>query len=229
MDVQRRQARTAGLIYLVVAVTGIISVMVIPARYSVAGDAAATLANIAAMDTLFRLGIAINVLSSLAFLVLPLALHRLLAPVDRELAAAMVVFVAVGATIGLVSAVFKLNVLAVMGGAPYLDPLTSGQRAAQAMLSLRAYTNLNVVAELFWGVWLLPFGLLVYRSGFLPRVLGVLLVAGSFGYAIDSLGRIISPAYASSTLAVLVPAPAHVGEIGTLLWLIIVGTTRRRA
>ncbi len=91
------------------------------------------------------------------------------------------------------------------------------------MLSLDAYRNGLLVSEIFWGLWLLPFGYLVFKSGFLPRILGILLMMGCFGYLIDFFGSALFPGYAASILASYATLPASLGEIGTCLWLLIVG------
>lgn len=228
MDARRKHARTAGLLYLALVVFGILNLIVIPESYSVAGDPAATVANLRAGDEAFRLGIVVGVLSNVTYGVLGLALYRLLAPVGRSAATLLVALAAAGAVVGLVSAGAKLDVLTLLGSAPYLASFSAEQVQAQAALSLRSYTNLTRLAELFWGLWLLPFGVLVYRSGFLPRALGVLLVAGGAGYAFNFFGKVLLPGYATTSLPAILPIPAHVGEIGIMLWLVIVGTTLRK-
>lgn len=228
MDADRKHARTAGLVYLAVVVGGILGLMVIPSSYLVRGDAAATVANIAARETVFRTGVVVDVLSNLAFLLLPFALHRLLARFGRTAGTLMVVFAAAAAVLGLVAAARKLDALSWMGTAPHLRAFTAEQLQGQAMLSLRSHSSLTRVAELFWGLWLLPFGLLVRRSGFLPRVLGVLLMAGGFGYVFNFFAKTLAPSYATSSLPLLVPLPAHVGEVGIAVWLALVGTTLER-
>lgn len=227
MDTTRKHARTAGLLYGALVILGILNLMVIPGRYSVGGDPAATIANIRTMETVFRTGVIVGVLSNLTYALLGLALYRLLAPVGRTAATLLVVFASAGAAVGLVSAGPKLDVLSILGTAPYLQAFTAEQIQAQAMLLLRSYSNLTRVAELFWGLWLIPFGFLVYRSGFLPRVLGVLLIAGGAGYAFNFFAKVLWAAYATTQLPILLPLPAHVGEIGIMLWLVIVGTRLR--
>jgi hypothetical protein len=80
----------------------------------------------------------------------------------------------------------------------------------------------------FWGLWLLPFGYLVYKSGFLPKILGILLMAGCFGYLVNFLGGFLFPQYASIGIAKFVSLPATLGEIGTCLWLLIIGLKKTR-
>jgi hypothetical protein len=229
MENQRKQAHTAGLLYFALVVLGILNLIVIPGRYMVRGDPVTTIANIQAMEQVFRMGIIVGVVSDAVYILLAFAFYRLLLPLGRTAATLLVVFAAAGAGIGLVSAGAKLNVLTVLDTAPFLQAFTAEQLQAQAILSLRSYSNLLRVAELFWGLWLFPLGLLVYRSGFLPRALGVLLMAGSLGYAISFFANVLWPGYAATSLPMLIPLPAHLGEIGIMLWLVIVGTSLRKA
>ena len=91
------------------------------------------------------------------------------------------------------------------------------------MLSLDAYNNGILVSSIFWGLWLLPFGYLVFKSGFLPKVLGILLMIGCFGYLINFLGVELLPGYEGTAIARVVRMPAALGELGTCLWLLIIG------
>jgi hypothetical protein len=229
MEKQQKQARIAGLLYLALVVLGILNLIVIPGQYVVRGDPVATIANIQVMEPSFRMGIVVGVVSDTVYILLAFAFYQLLAPVGRKAATLLVVFAAAGAGLGLVSAGAKLNVLTVLDTAPFLQAFTAEQLQGQAILSLRSYSNLLRVAELFWGLWLFPLGLLAYRSGYLPRALGVLLMAGAFGYSISFFANVFWPAYSTTSLPMLIPLPAHIGEIGIMLWLVIVGAPPRNA
>jgi hypothetical protein len=221
-------ARVAGLLYLVVVVTGIVSLAWVPSQIDVAGDAAATVANVRAHDALFRFGVVAGLACYAAFLLLPLALYRLLHHVDKRAAVTMVALAVASVPVSIYNLHHKLDVLALLGNAAYLGAFTPEQIAAQVMLQLAAYGNGVLIAKLFWGLWLLPFGYLVFRSGMLPRVLGVLLMAGCFGYLLDVTGRVMFPAYPESALAGMVTLPAALGEIGTCLWLLVAGARPTR-
>lgn len=220
---QNRLARTAGLLYLIVVATGIFSLGYVPSQLIVRGDAAATVGNILAGELLFRQGIVAGLLCYTAFLVLPLALYRLLSPVNSTAAVLMVAFAVGSVPISFVNLINKLDVLSLLGGATYLQALPSEQLQAQVMLSLDAYRNGVLVSKIFWGLWLFPFGYLVFRSGFLPRVLGVLLMMGCVGYLIDVLGNMLAPGYRDTAIAAWVTRPASLGEMGICLWLLLVG------
>ena len=219
----RAMARTAGLLYLVVVLMGIVSLAYVPSQTIVPGDAAATVARIIATQPLFRVGIAAGALCYVAFALLPFALYRLLGPVNRPAAVLMVALAVISVPLSFVNLTHKLDVLTLVSGASYLQALPPAQLQAQVMLSLAAYGNGILLAKIFWGLWLLPFGYLVFVSGILPRVLGVLLMLGCAGYLVDVAGRLLVPGFPESALASVVTLPASLGEIGTCLWLLVVG------
>lgn len=224
MDNRNKIGRWAGALYLVVVVTGLFSLMYVPSQIAAAGDPDATVGNIVAHEALFRAGIAAFLVKQVAFLLLPLVLFKLLRHVQRDLAVLMVALAVVSVPIALVSLVNRLDVLDILGGSynPALDP---DQIQWQAMASLDAYGNGLLVTTLFWGLWLLPFGCLVMRSGFLPRILGVFLVLGGLGYVAQVFWQILVPGTGFPDVLLF---PAAVGEIGICLWLLVAGAGRHR-
>lgn len=223
MDLNKRIARTAGLLYLIVIVTGIFSLGYVPSQITVQGDALATVNNIMAAKSLFRLGIAGELIMYTVFLILPFTLYKLLQGVDRNAALFMVVFAVVQVPIGFVNTLHHLDALTLLSGAPLLRTFTPDQLNVQVLLSLNAYRNGLLVSNIFWGLWLLPFGYLVFKSGALPRILGVLLMVGCFGYLTDFFGRLFFPGYAETIISSLITVPGSVGEFGICLWLVIIG------
>lgn len=223
LGTNNRVARTAGMLYLIVVLTGFFSLAYVPAQIIVRGDAAATVGNILASESLFRLGIVAGLICYTAFLLLPLALYKLLNPVGKSVAVLMVAFAVVQTPIFFVTVFNKLDILSLLGRADYLQAFTTGQLHAEVMLSLAAYGNGMLASEIFMGLWLLPLGYLVFKSGFLPSVLGVLLMMGCFGYLIDFVGTVLFPGYPDTFIASYVTLPAALGEIGTTLWLLIFG------
>ncbi len=223
-----KAARTAGFLYLIVVLTGIFSLAYVPSQTIVQGDLSATVSNIAALESLFRLGIAAGLICYTAFLLLPFALYKLLSPIGNNIAVLMVAFAVVSVPISLFNLTNKLDILSLLSGADYLQAITAEQLRARVMLSLAAYSNGILVSKVFWGLWLLPFGYLVYKSGFLPRVLGILLMVGCFGYLIDALGNVLFSSYSNTVIASYVTLPAALGEIGTCLWLLIIGVRERK-
>ncbi len=223
MASNKKTARTAGLLYLIVVLTGIFSLVYVPSQITVPGDASATVSNIVASESLFRRGIVAGLICYTAFLLLPFVLYKLLSPVGKTAAVLMVAFAVVSVPISFVNMLNKFDVLSLLSGADYLQAFTTEQLHAQVMLLLKAYSNGMLVSTIFWGLWLLPFGYLVFKSGFLPRILGVLLMVGCFAYLIDFFGRALFPGYTETAIASFMTLPGSFGEIGTCLWLLIMG------
>lgn len=155
-------------------------------------------------------------------------LHKLFKPVDEAQAILMVAFALVRVPISFVSIANNLDVLALLSGVGKVNVLSPADVNAQVMLQLATAANQTFVAELFWGLWLFPFGLLVYRSGFLPKVLGTFLMARCVGYLIDPVSQVMWPvSYRASGVSAFVNLPSAAGEIGTCLWMLIMGRRRR--
>lgn len=218
-------ARAAGLLYLVLAILGWFSLMYVPGRVIVRGDAAATAANLQAFEPLFRLGIAVGLVSTVSFMLLAWLFYRLFEGVSRLQASLLVILVLVQAPISFVNEVSSLGALLAARGADFLAVFDEPQRDALAMLLLKLHTHGIFVSEVFWGLWLLPFGALVYRSGFLPRVLGVWLLVNGVAYVVLSLIGVLSPA--SYPSAFQWAFPALLGEVAITLWLVLVGARPR--
>lgn len=225
MDANNKTARVAGLLYLVTVVTGLFSLIYVPSHINAHGDASRTVANIVAFESLFRLSIAAGALGYAAFLILPLALYKLLSPVSKDAAVLMVALAVACVPIYFVALANQLDVLSLLDGTKYSNSFTPDQLQARVMLLMDAYNHRVFVSEIFWGLWLLPFGYLVFKSGFLPKILGALLMLGCFSYLIDYFGRILFPSYAIPGVVML---PAGLGEMGICLWLTVLGAGKPR-
>ena len=218
-----KTAKIAGLLYLITVVTGLFGLMYVPSQISVPGNPSATIANIVASQSLYRFGIAAALVCYTVFLVVPLPLYRLLSPVGRNASALRMVFAVVNVPLALLSIAKKLDILSVLDRASRGPAIPSDQVQSQVMHSLDAYGNGMLIGQIFAGLWLIPFGYLVFKSGFLPRVLGALLMAGGFGYLITVFGHVLIPDYDHLPIANFDTLPAGLGEIGICLWLLIVG------
>ncbi len=225
MDANNKTARIAGLLYLMTIVTGIFSLIVVPSRVGTHGDVALTVTNIVTNELLFRLGIASGALGYVAFLILPLALYKLLSPVDRNMAVLMVALAVACLPIYFVALANQMDILSLVDGDKYKQVFTPDQLRERVMLLMEAYNNKVFVSEIFWGLWLLPFGYLVFKSDFLPKVLGIFLMLGCFSYLIGYFAQIIFP---HATIPSFVMLPATFGEIGICLWLLIVGVRKSK-
>jgi hypothetical protein len=226
MDPTDKAARVAGAIYLSMVLTGPFSLMYVPGKLIVSGNATATANNILAHETLFSFGILADMIGAVLFILLGLALYRLLSGVNKTLAALMVAFVLVSAAVGFMNTLNNIAALTLLrGGADFLSVFDKPHRDALAMLFLRLNSRGNIINEIFWGLWLLPFGLLVMRSRFLPRILGVWLIVNCFAYVALSLIGLLLPQYYE--VAFRSAFPALFAEIAIMLWLLIKGAKLR--
>ncbi len=221
MHPTKKTARLAGLLYVLLGMPAVFGLMYVPSKLIVRGDATATAKNILASETLFRLAIVAELLSAVLFLLLVMTLYRLLSGVNKNHARLMVGLVLVSVAITFVNAVNNIAALLLFRGADFLSVLDKPQRDALAMLFLRLHSQGTFVNEIFWGLWLFPFGVLVMRSRFLPRILGVLLIVNCFAYVAISLTWLLFPAYGN--IAFRASMPALLGELWIMLWLLIKG------
>lgn len=215
------KARVAGLLYLGVTVVGVFSLLYIPGLIYVPGDAAATAHNIASHEALFRTNIFLEIWCATLEIFLVLALYRLLAVVDGSLAMVMLVLGLMDAPIFFANSLNDVGALLFARGADFLSAFGEPQREAMVMLFLRLHHYGEVVNEVFWGLWLLPFGLLVYKSRFLPRLLGVWLVLNCFAYLAQNVTGILLPQY--TTVVSNISMPLQFGELAIMLWLLVLG------
>ncbi len=214
--------RVAGFWYLLLVIIGPLRLIYIPNKLFVPGNATATVNNIASHELLFRLGIAGDLAGAVTLIFLTLAFYRLFAGVDRNLAVLVVIFGGVmPALIYFVGVVSDFGALMVVRGADFLSVFDKPQQDALAMLFLKLRDHQNTAAEILWGVWLLPLAVLVYRSRFLPRFLGVWLALGGFAYLALSLSGVLWPQYQGKVFTI--SQPAFFGEIALMLWLVIKG------
>jgi hypothetical protein len=223
MTPQKRTARVAGFLYLIVVLTGMFSLLYVPSKLIVWSNAAETFNNIVASETLFRLGIFAGIICYTAFLLLPFVLYTLLNAVNKTHAVAMVILAVISVPISLVNLLNKFAVLTLISKADYLKHLNTGELQSQVLLNLEHYNNGIDLASIFWGLWLFPFGYLVFKSGFLPKILGIFLMAGCFGYLIKFTGSFLFPGYSALGISSYISLPSAIGEIGICLWLLIVG------
>lgn len=212
-------ARVAGLLALIALVSGSFAGFV-NTRLVVPGDAATTAKNIMASESLFRLGIVSGLIMYTVFILYALILYKLLKPVNKNYALLMVVLALVGVPIAMLNQINQSAALLLLSGADYLKVFAADQIHAQVMLFLRLHSHGNLIAAIFWGLWLFPLGLLVFKSGYFPRILGVLLMIGCFGWLILFLQRFLFPSYEALAYSRFA---AHIAELSWMLWLLIKG------
>jgi hypothetical protein len=221
MSSTKNPGRFAGLLYVLTSTVGFFAMGYVPGKIIVHGNAAATASNIAAHETLFRLGIAGQLIGQAGFIFVALALFDLFKGVNRRHASLMVTLIVVSIPIAFLNEVNSIAALVLVRGADFLSILDKTQREALAMLFLRLHFQGLVVAEIFWGLWLFPLALLIYRSRFLPRFLGVWLTLAGFAWVILCLTGILSPQFYDKVYSY--SQPAIIGEIAFMLWLLIKG------
>jgi hypothetical protein len=222
MNSTKKTARIAGVLYLVNAVTGFFGIIYVPARLIVHGDATATAHNILASERLFRLGIAAELICAVEFVFLFWILYRLLGGVNKTHASLMVILGVAFVPIMVLNTLSEIGALMLLhGGADFLSVLDKRQLEAMAMLFLGLHSYGYVVGWIF-GIFHFHFGMLVFRSGFLPRILGVLLMAACFGYLAVSLAPFLLPGH-ENIVGRFASIPLTLGEPSIILWLLIMG------
>jgi hypothetical protein len=216
------RARVAAFLLLILTPLAIFGLVYVPSVLIVPGDATTTAKNVMASESLFRLGIASTLLSHLVSdLFWPLMLYQLLQPVNKNVASLMVIFSLLGFPISMLNELNHIAILLLLGGPDSLTVFTPDQFRALVSLFLNMHDSGIRIAEIFWGLWLFPYGYLVFKSGFLPRLIGVLLMIGCFGYLIPSFAEILSPNLEAEIG--LLPALSSTGELVLPLWLVIKG------
>lgn len=217
----RRTARLAGAYYLVMTVASIFAFMYVPPRFMVPGDATATIQRITQGVLLYRFSVLASFIGQIFFLFLAVTLYHLFRDVDRRQARLLLVLVCVGVAGEVVVIANRLTPLLLASGAPYLASFTKPQLDALGYASLRVGNNLGQLLTMFWGLWLFPFGSLVLKSRWFPRILGWLLGASGLAYVVTCTTFILFPDQLATVSRFMFPL--YFGELGIVLWLPIMG------
>lgn len=222
MDSKKKSARIAGLLYLLLAITGGFGIMYIPSSIQVTGDATATANNIVTSEFTFRLSMISNLVSSVLYIFLALALGRLFKEVDAKYVKLMLSLVIIAVPIGIVNVINLIAAQSLAGGTDFLGTFEQEQRNDLALFFLNLYNRGLSLAGIFWGLWLYPFGMLVINSKFIPKIIGILLIIGCFAYVLDSFLTLLLPEY-RKILADYLMIPLAIGEFSIIFWLLIKG------
>lgn len=220
-----KNARVAGLLYILSSLFGMVRLIYVPNVLFVHGNAAATASNIAGHELLFRFGIVSYLLCNALWIFVMLALYQLLKGVDHALAVLMVILSLMVTPISFVNIANDIAALLFARGADFLSVFDKAQREALVMLFLNLHHQLDLAWELL-GVSFIPFGLLVYRSRFLPRILGVWLMIASFAYMALSFTGLLFPGYEDKVIRFA--QPVLFAEVAIMLWLAIMGVKEKR-
>ncbi len=219
MNSTKKQARVAGILYLLACSTAPFSLIYVPRVLVVPGDATATANHVRASETLLRMGIASELIISIVLIFAVLAFYRLFKGVSEKLALAMLILILVSIPISLLNVLNEIAALVFVSGAGFLSVFDQRQLDALVLLFLRLHSHGLFLAGIFWGLWLFPFGILIMRSGFIPRVVGTCVILAGVPYVVSAFTTLVLPQYAylSRFLTVL-----EFGELA-LLWLVIWG------
>jgi hypothetical protein len=208
-------------------ILGPFSLLYVPSKLIVRGNATATANNILTHEMLFRFGISTDLIGQVMFILVVMALYRLFRGVSETQASHMAALGLVSAAVGFLNVLNNIAALTLFRGADFLTVFDKPQRDALAMLFLRLYGQGIVINEIFWGLWLLPFGILVIKSGFIPRIFGVLLIVNCLAYVAVSLTALLLPDYASVVNRyATIP---QTGELWIMLWLLVMGARVKSA
>lgn len=212
-----KTARIAGFLFLLLVPLGFFGGMYIPS-ITVPGNAVTTVNNIMANESLFRLSILCALATPIVNMLVALFLYKLLKPVNKNHAVLMVIFTLAAAPIAMLNELNHFAVLQLLNGAGYLKVFSVEQLHSLVMFFLDLNNYGFFITAIFWGLWLFPLGYLVFKSGFLPRMLGVLLIIAGFGYVIDSIALFLLP-----DLNIDFTQFTFIGELLFLLWLLFKG------
>lgn len=222
MSTIKQTAHTAGWLYLAFLAVGIFNFFYIPSRMYVSGNAVLTARNILDNELLFRLGILSNFVGQVIFIFLALVLYQLFEGVSRAHARLMVALVIASVPASFLIILNQIGCLALLSGADFLKVFDNNQLQALSMLFYNLYNDGIIIVGIFWGLWLYPFGYLVIRSGFMPKMLGVFLIVGCFAFLVDGFSLLLIPEY-YECISNIVALPMSIGEISMIFWLLFKG------
>lgn len=223
----KKTAKTAGRIYLLLAITGAFNLLYFQRAIIVAGDAAATVNNIASSELLFRSATFSGLVAQAIFIFLVLVLYRLLKEVNQKQAVLMVALVIVSAATGVLTTLNQMAPLVFMRDSVFSSVFEQAQRDALVYAFLRLHGQVVQGIQIFWGLWLFPFGLLVIKSRFIPKTFGILLIIAGCGYVLSSFISVVLPQF-KGTIGPLVML-LELGELPIIFWLLIVGAKTQSA
>jgi len=222
MDSNKKTARIAGVLYLLVGIFGGFAEGYVEPKMYVAGNAAATAANVVANAGLVRMGVVADLLDQTFFIFLALTLYSLLKDINKNVATAMLFLVVLAVGIGSITAVFEFEGLQVATGAVNFTSFGAGGSNSVVLLLLDAQHYGLLVAQIFFGLWLAPLGYLAIKSGWFPKSLGILLIIGTVCYLIDFLVAFISPGI-SQMIHGYITIPSAFAEIWMVYYLLVTG------
>jgi len=226
MNTNKKIARMAGLFYLIFILLSILVKVLGRSRMIVLGDAAATAQNITASEGLFRLSFMSDLLSAVFFLLAAWALYVLLKPVNKNLALLFLLLNLGGVAVQSLNLLNQFAAVLLLGGGDYLVVFQAGQVQAMALFFLNLHENGFMIAQIFYGAWLFPLGYLIYKSGFLPKFLGILVLADCVCWLAYFFQYFLFPNF--TVITYLSFPVGFLAEFGLALWLLIMGAKDKK-
>ena len=226
MNTNNKTARMAGLLYLIYIVITIVADVFGRSPLIVYGDAAATARNIMAAEWQFRIGITGDLVSAVFFLLAAWALYVLLKSVNKNLALLFLLLNLGGVAVYSINLLNQFAAVLLLSGADYLQVFQADQLQALAMFFLNLHHNGYWIAQIFFGAWLFPLGYLVYKSGFLPRILGIVMMIHFVGWTMTTLQFFLFPGF--GVITYLTYPLGFISEFGLTLWLLIMGVKEQK-
>ena len=221
LNPNKKTARIAGLLYLVIAVCSGFA-FIVRSKLIVPDDASKTISNITNSEMLFRISLMSDLFGQIFFVLTVLILYKLLQTVNKNQALVMLAFALIPVPIACINIVSQFTMLQLLNGTDLSFSLN--QLHSQTMFFLDSYNYGVFVAQIFWGLWLFPLSYLVFKSDFIPKVISILLIIAGSGYLIDSLGSLLSANYNLSIAGFTL-----IGELILIFWLLIKGVKEHQA
>ncbi|MEN7981935.1 MAG: DUF4386 domain-containing protein [Nanoarchaeota archaeon] len=219
-DISQQKATTLlRFLYAFWVIIAPFSLIYVPYKLIVFGDAATTAKNIMANELLFRISIVGSLITQLLFIFIALLLYKLFEKVNKTQSILMVVFALVSVPIAMFNTLNKIAVVMLLDGADYLKVFSAEQLYSLTMFFLNLNAQGMTIASIFWGLWLFPLGYLIYKSGYFPKFVGVAVIIAGFGYTIDSFIKFILPNYKFTSVIDLLT----IGEMVFVFWIIFKG------
>jgi len=223
----KRLARIAGVLYLLMGIFSGFALLFVYAKVYVPGDAGKTAGNLVANAGLVRMGVVADLVQATFWIFTAFTLYQLLKHVNKSAASAMVVLAAMGAGIVMLNEVFGFEALRVATGAVNLGSLGAAGSSGLALLLVDAQHYGLLIAQIFFGLWLVPLGYLAYKSGF-PRALGVLLIVGAACYLVDMLAAFLVPDFGKAIHS-YVTIPSAIAEVWMVVYLLVIGVNIKKS
>ncbi|MFA5385790.1 MAG: DUF4386 domain-containing protein [Eubacteriales bacterium] len=221
----KKTARLAGLFFLLMVVFGLFAEIFFREKLFVPADVAITASNILSNVFLYRVGIVSDILMSVCYLFTALVLYKLLASVNKNMAALMVIFAAAGSVLLMFNIQNEFAPLYILSGNDYLSAFNSSQLQSLAMLYYNSYQHGYVIGQVFFALWVLPLGILIYKSGFIPKVFGVLFVIETIFGLLSVIVHFLIPNGSIETILLI---PGTIAELLFMLWLLIWGVNESK-